>query len=64
MLLNHDNKINQFQSILATKRLMSRWNKDILLKVNEEEMKEVQKRLESPELFERVITFLSRKNKL
>lgn len=52
------------QSILATKRLMSRWNKEILLKVNEEEMKEVKKRLESPELIERMMKFLSRKNKL
>lgn len=49
---------------MATKRLMSRWNKEILLKVNEEEMKEVKKRLESPELIERMMKFLSRKNKL
>ncbi|XP_011163539.1 enoyl-CoA delta isomerase 2 [Solenopsis invicta] len=52
------------ESILATKRLMSRWNKEILLKVNEEEMKEVQKRFESPDLIERMMNFLSRKNKL
>jgi len=49
---------------LATKRLISRWNREILLKVNEEEMKELKKRFESPDLLERMLNFLSRKNKL
>lgn len=63
---NYLNKISTLssQSILATKRLVSRWNKEILLRVNEEEMKELKKRFESPELLERIMKFLSRKNKL
>ncbi|XP_011875669.1 PREDICTED: enoyl-CoA delta isomerase 2, mitochondrial [Vollenhovia emeryi] len=52
------------QSILATKRLMSRWKREILLKVNEEEMKELKTLFESPEMYERIASFLSRKNKL
>ncbi|XP_071562012.1 enoyl-CoA delta isomerase 2 isoform X2 [Temnothorax nylanderi] len=51
------------QSILATKRLC-KWNKEILLKVNEEEMKELKNLFESPELSERMLSFLTRKNKL
>lgn len=43
---------------------MSKWNREILLKVNEEEIKELEKRFESPDLAERIINFLSRKNKL
>jgi len=43
---------------------MSRWNKEILLKVNEEEMEELKKLFESPELTQRLLNFLSRKNKL
>ncbi|XP_012538835.1 enoyl-CoA delta isomerase 2 [Monomorium pharaonis] len=63
---NYLNKIATLssQSILATKRLMSRWNKETLLKVNEEEMKELRKLFESPELHKRMMVFLSRKNKL
>jgi Delta3-Delta2-enoyl-CoA isomerase len=52
------------QSILATKRLMSKWDKETLLKVNEEEMKEMQNLFELPDLQERMLNFLSRKNKL
>lgn len=52
------------ESILAIKRLVIRWNKDILLKVNEEEMKELSKLMESPELAERILNFLAKKNKL
>ncbi|XP_024886356.1 enoyl-CoA delta isomerase 2, mitochondrial-like isoform X1 [Temnothorax curvispinosus] len=51
------------QSILATKRLC-KWNKEILLKVNKEEMKELKNLIESPELSERMLSFLTRKNKL
>ncbi|XP_077274150.1 enoyl-CoA delta isomerase 2 isoform X2 [Temnothorax americanus] len=51
------------QSILATKRLC-KWNKEILLKVNTEEMKELKNLIESPELSERMSSFLTRKNKL
>ncbi|KYN17696.1 PREDICTED: enoyl-CoA delta isomerase 2, mitochondrial-like [Trachymyrmex cornetzi] len=63
---NYLNKISTLssQSILATKRLVSRWNKEILLKVNEEEMEELKKLFESPELIQRMLNFLSRKNKL
>ncbi|KAG5334539.1 ECI2 isomerase, partial [Acromyrmex charruanus] len=63
---NYLNKISTLssQSILATKRLVSRWNKEILLKVNEEEIEELKKLFESPELIQRMLNFLSRKNKL
>ncbi|XP_018402173.1 PREDICTED: enoyl-CoA delta isomerase 2, mitochondrial [Cyphomyrmex costatus] len=63
---NYLNKISTLssQSILATKRLVSRWNKEILLKVNEEEIKELKKLFDSPELMQRLLNFLSRKNKL
>ncbi|KAG5321955.1 ECI2 isomerase, partial [Pseudoatta argentina] len=63
---NYLNKISTLssQSILATKRLVSRWNKEILLKVNEEEIEELKKLFESPELTQRMLNFLSRKNKL
>lgn len=48
-----------------TKRLVSRWNKEILLKVNEEEIKELKTLIDSPELYERIVSvFVSRKNKL
>ncbi|KAG5325989.1 ECI2 isomerase, partial [Acromyrmex heyeri] len=62
---NYLNKISTLssQSILATKRLVSRWNKEILLKVNEEEIEELKKLFESPELTQRMLNFLSRKNK-
>jgi len=43
---------------------VSRWNKEILLKVNEEEMEELKKLFESPELIQRLLNFLSQKNKL
>ncbi|XP_072764983.1 enoyl-CoA delta isomerase 2 [Anoplolepis gracilipes] len=52
------------ESILATKRLVSKWNREILLKVNEEEMKELRKRLDSTDVIERFINYFSRKNKL
>ncbi|KMR03925.1 enoyl- delta isomerase mitochondrial-like protein [Lasius niger] len=61
--LNNVSKLSS-ESILATKRLMSKWDREILLKVNAEEMKELKKRLESPDLIERFLNFLSRKNKL
>ncbi|XP_011645331.1 enoyl-CoA delta isomerase 2, mitochondrial [Pogonomyrmex barbatus] len=63
---NYLNKIATLspESILATKRLMRKWNKEILLKVNEEEINEVIKRFESNDLYERTLNFLSRKNKL
>ncbi|XP_018318123.1 enoyl-CoA delta isomerase 2, mitochondrial [Mycetomoellerius zeteki] len=63
---NYLNKISTLssQSILATKRLVSRWNKEILLKVNEEEIKELKNIIDSPELIQRMLNFLSRKNKL
>lgn len=63
---NYLNKVSELssESILATKRLVSKWNKQILLEVNKEEMKELKKRFESPDLFERILVFLSRKNKL
>lgn len=61
--LNNISKLSS-ESILATKRLMSKWNREILLKVNEEEMKELKKRFESSDLMERILNFLSRKNKL
>lgn len=53
-----------FQSILAIKCLVNRWNKDILLKVNEEEITELIKRLQSPECIERLISVTLHKNKL
>lgn len=73
-IYNHDslegvwddlNKISKLssESILATKRLMSKWNREILLKVNAEEINELKKRFESPDLIERVVNFLSRKSK-
>lgn len=52
------------ESILAIKQLVSKWNKDTLLEVNAAEAKELRKRLESSDLFERFLAFLSRKNKL
>ncbi|GAB1866865.1 Peroxisomal 3,2-trans-enoyl-CoA isomerase [Camponotus japonicus] len=59
------NKISKLssESILATKRLVSKWNREILLKVNAEEIKELKKRFESPDLIERIVNFLSRKSK-
>ena len=41
------------ESILAIKCLVNRWNQDILLKVNEEEITELIKRLQSPDCIER-----------
>ncbi|XP_029157769.1 enoyl-CoA delta isomerase 2, mitochondrial isoform X2 [Nylanderia fulva] len=61
--LNNVSKLSS-ESILATKRLISKWNREILLKVNEEETKELKKRFESSDLIERLLNFLSRKNKL
>ncbi|XP_029662594.1 enoyl-CoA delta isomerase 2, mitochondrial-like [Formica exsecta] len=61
--LNNISKLSS-ESILATKRLVSRWNREILLKVNAEEIKELEKRFGSPDVVERFINFLSRKNKL
>ncbi|KAL6439495.1 hypothetical protein ACFW04_003957 [Cataglyphis niger] len=61
--LNNISKLSS-ESILATKRLVSKWNREILLKVNAEEIKELKKRFESPDVVERFINFLSRKNKL
>lgn len=57
-------KIILFQSILEIKQMMRKWNRDILLQVNETEAKEVRKRFESSDLHERFLAFLSRKNKL
>ncbi|XP_043509061.1 enoyl-CoA delta isomerase 3, peroxisomal isoform X3 [Frieseomelitta varia] len=51
------------ESILATKRLVQRWNQDILLKVNAEETVELVKRLQSPDFLERISIILY-KNKL
>lgn len=53
-----------FQSIIATKRLVNKWNKKTLLEVNAEEMLEVNKRCESSDLIERCLAFFSQKNKL
>ncbi|XP_050446034.1 enoyl-CoA delta isomerase 2-like [Cataglyphis hispanica] len=61
--LNNISKLSS-ESILATKQLVSKWNREILLKVNAEEIKELKKRFESPDVIERFINFLSRKNKL
>ncbi|XP_032677673.1 enoyl-CoA delta isomerase 2, mitochondrial-like [Odontomachus brunneus] len=52
------------ESILATKRLITKWNKEVLLRVNEEEVKELKKRWESPDLFERFLNFYSQKSRL
>lgn len=52
------------ESILAIKCLVNRWNKDILLNVNEEEITELTKRLQSPECIERLISVTLHKNKL
>ncbi|KAH0944776.1 hypothetical protein HN011_010113 [Eciton burchellii] len=61
--LNEISKLSA-ESILATKRLISKWNKETLLHVNAEEIKELKKRCESPELLERFLKFLSRKSQL
>ncbi|KAK1127055.1 hypothetical protein K0M31_004664 [Melipona bicolor] len=42
------------ESILAIKRLVQRWNQDILLKVNAAETIELEKRLQSPDFLERI----------
>lgn len=55
--------INLFQSILETKRLITRWNRDILLQVNAEEAKALKERFNSPDLIERILGFLTRKSK-
>ncbi|XP_020288105.1 enoyl-CoA delta isomerase 2, mitochondrial [Pseudomyrmex gracilis] len=61
--LNKVSKLSS-ESILATKRLVSKWNRKILLEVNAEEMGEVKRRCESPDMLEKLLAFLSRKNKL
>lgn len=53
-----------FETIQATKALMKRWDQNTLLKVNEEEVKELEKRYVSEDLMNRVAAFLSRKSKM
>ncbi|EFN80284.1 Peroxisomal 3,2-trans-enoyl-CoA isomerase [Harpegnathos saltator] len=63
---NYLNKISELssESILATKYLITKWNREILLEVNAEEAKELKKRWESPDLFERILKFLMHKSKI
>lgn len=56
--------IDLFQAILAIKQLVNKWTKDTLLEVNAEEAKALRKQLESPDVVERFLDFLKRKNKL
>ncbi|XP_014475591.1 PREDICTED: enoyl-CoA delta isomerase 2, mitochondrial isoform X2 [Dinoponera quadriceps] len=61
--LNQVSKLSS-ESIMATKGLVVKWKRETLLEVNAEETKELLKRWESPDLLERFLTFLTRKNKL
>ncbi|XP_051165537.1 enoyl-CoA delta isomerase 3, peroxisomal-like [Leptopilina boulardi] len=53
-----------FETIQATKMLIKRWDMNKLLKVNEDEVKELVKRYNSEDLVNRVLTFVNRKSKL
>ena len=52
------------QSFLAIKKLVKRWNQDLLLRVNAEEVEELQKRYTSEDFINRVMTFFTRKSKI
>lgn len=52
------------ESVYAVKRLVKKWDDETLLKVCAAEANELAKRLESPEVAERVLQFLNRRNKL
>lgn len=52
------------QSILAIKRLVRRWNQDILLDVNAQESVELLKCMQSAEFVERIFSIMANKSKL
>ncbi|KAI4504660.1 hypothetical protein M0802_000210 [Mischocyttarus mexicanus] len=61
--LNELSKLST-KSIISTKRLVQKWNKETLLKVNKEEVEELIKIIESGETVHRILNFLKNKNKL
>lgn len=52
------------ESLLAIKNLVKKWNKEVLLQINEVEADTLRKRLESPDVIERFFKFMSRKSKM
>ncbi|KAL2736633.1 hypothetical protein V1477_013142 [Vespula maculifrons] len=52
------------KSIMAIKCLVQKWNKQILLEVNKAEVEELMKVCESEEVINRLLNFISHKNKL
>ncbi|XP_014222266.1 enoyl-CoA delta isomerase 2, mitochondrial [Trichogramma pretiosum] len=52
------------ESIVATKQLISHWNKDILMKVNRKELEVLKKIYMSPQFLERMANFMMKKSKL
>ncbi|XP_035743001.1 enoyl-CoA delta isomerase 2-like isoform X2 [Vespa mandarinia] len=59
-------KLNQLsiKSIMAIKYLVQKWNKQTLLEVNKTEVEELKKICESKEVTNKLLNFISNKNKL
>lgn len=59
-------KLNQLsmESIMATKRLIRKWNKELLLEINKTEVEEIKKRCDSSDLVERISQLMLKKSKL
>ncbi|XP_033230177.1 enoyl-CoA delta isomerase 2, mitochondrial isoform X2 [Belonocnema kinseyi] len=53
-----------FESFRAIKKLVKRWNQDLLLRVNAEEVQELEERYKSEDFVNRVMTFFTRKSKM
>ena len=49
---------------MATKRLVKKWDKNLLLQVNQEEIKELLKMYSSPTFMENIMAVMMKKNKL
>ncbi|CAB0043920.1 unnamed protein product [Trichogramma brassicae] len=52
------------ESLVATKQLISHWNKDILMEVNRKELEILKKIYTSPQFLERMAIFMMKKSKL
>ncbi|XP_001601941.1 enoyl-CoA delta isomerase 2, mitochondrial [Nasonia vitripennis] len=52
------------ESMASTKRLLSQWNKNLLMEVNNQELIELRKVYASPSFAENMVKFMSRKSKM
>ncbi|XP_014203296.1 enoyl-CoA delta isomerase 2, mitochondrial [Copidosoma floridanum] len=52
------------ESLISTKSLLSRWNRDMLLKVNEQELSNLKNFYNSPTLIENMMKLMAKKSKI